>query len=204
MLPFSIPPEVLAALQTIVLALSVYFALFSLALAIWTFRDSRRRTRNWLVHIFGVALVLAFNLPGLLLYMLVRPGETLAQQYDRSLEEAVILQDLEKQLACPRCKRAVQPDFLVCPHCTTQLRRACHRSSQASSLASRSPRTAPVARTSRGCARKAPSTKSRSSARTFATRCPGSIRSSEAPITKRGGGPEPLSLKPFPNPTSAT
>ncbi len=127
MLPFSIPPEVLATLQTIVLALTVYFALFSLALAIWTFRDSRRRTSNWLVHISGVALVLVFNLPGLLLYMLVRPGETLAQQYDRSLEEAVILQDLEKQLACPRCKRGVQPDFLVCPHCTTQLRRACHK-----------------------------------------------------------------------------
>ena len=125
MFPFALSPEFVAALQFVLFILLIYFTIFSLALVIWTFRDSRRRSRSWLVHCLGALLVLTFNLPGLLLYLLIRPSDTLAQQYDRSLEEAIFLQDLDKQLACPRCKRSVQPDFLVCPHCTAQLRKAC-------------------------------------------------------------------------------
>lgn len=125
MFPFSLSPEFISGLQTVLFILAVYLAVFSLCLAIWTFQDSRGRSRNWLVHVFAVVLVLVFGLPGIVLYMLIRPKETLAQQYERSLEEAAFLVDLEKQLACPRCKKSVQQDFIICPHCTEPLKKAC-------------------------------------------------------------------------------
>lgn len=125
MFPITLSPEFISALQFVLFFLALYLAVFSLSLAIWAFQDSRRRSRNWLVHFLAAALVLTFNLPGLIIYLLIRPGETLAQQYERSLEEAALMQDLEKQLACPRCKKAVQQDFIICPHCTEPLRRAC-------------------------------------------------------------------------------
>ena len=121
----TLTPEFISTLQTVLFVLAVYLAVFTLCLGIWTFQDSRRRSRNWLVHLLAVALVLAFGLPGVVLYLLIRPKETLAQQYDRSLEEAAFLVDLDKQLACPRCKKSVQQDFVICPHCTEALRKAC-------------------------------------------------------------------------------
>lgn len=127
---FSISPEILQAIQIILTLLVLYYVIFTIGLAIWAYQDIRRRTRHWPVHLLATVLVLVFNLPGLLLYMLVRPPETLSQQYEQALEEAVILQDLGKQLACPRCKRGVQEDFLICPYCRTQLKRPCGQCGQ--------------------------------------------------------------------------
>src|SRR5438105_2700694 len=111
--PITFSPEFLAAVQFIIMAIILYMAVFSLSLSVWAFQDSRRRSRNLLGHFLSGLLVLTFNIPGLLLYLLLRPGETLQQQYERSLEEAAILQDLEKQLACPGCKRSIQPEFII-------------------------------------------------------------------------------------------
>jgi len=75
-------------------------------------------------------LVLLFSLPGLLVYMILRPKETLADQYERALEEEALLQDIEDRLVCPGCQRKVEPDFMVCPSCQTMLKtrcRACDR-----------------------------------------------------------------------------
>ncbi len=104
-------------------------AAFALALwlstAIWVFRDIRARTRD----IFAVllALLLVFFLPfaGVLLYLLLRPRETLAEQYERSLEEEALLQDIEERAVCPACHEPTEEDFLLCPHCSTRLKNRC-------------------------------------------------------------------------------
>lgn len=95
-----------------------------------------------------MVLVVLFNLPGLLLYMLLRPQETLAERYERSLEEEAILHELDqRKLACPNCKRATQEDFLICPHCRIPLKRACPGCGRALNMAWRACPycTAPVA-----------------------------------------------------------
>ncbi|MEX2236973.1 MAG: zinc ribbon domain-containing protein [Dehalococcoidia bacterium] len=110
----------------LIVAIAVgYGLLLWLAMVIWTFRDIRDRTRDPFAQLFSVLVVLAFNLPGLLLYLIVRPKETLAEAYERSLEEEALLQELEDQRACPSCKRRVQEDFIMCPYCQFQLKDAC-------------------------------------------------------------------------------
>lgn len=94
-------------------------------LAIWTFRDIESRSRNVLTQVFSTLLVVLFWVPGWLLYRLLRPGETLDEAYQRSLEEEYLLQDLQELPLCPTCNHFVEDDWQLCPHCNTQLREDC-------------------------------------------------------------------------------
>ncbi len=121
--------ELPANIKTIigfVLALfGAYAVLFLVSLVVWTIRDIRVRTRDVLVQILATLLVLAFNVPGLMLYFILRPQETLAEAYERALGQEALLQDVEERYICPSCKRKAEADFLVCPYCHTQLRKRC-------------------------------------------------------------------------------
>jgi len=94
-------------------------------MVIWTFRDIRSRTRDILAQILATLMVLLFNIPGLFLYFILRPKETLAEAYERALEEEALLQGIEEREVCPGCRRKVEPDFVVCPYCHTRLKKAC-------------------------------------------------------------------------------
>jgi hypothetical protein len=102
-----------------------YLVVLWVAGLVWTYRDIRDRTRDPFYQAAAVFLVLAFNLPGFWLYRILRPKMTLADAYERTLEEEALLQDLEEQKGCPTCHRRVQDDFVVCPACTTQLKEPC-------------------------------------------------------------------------------
>ena len=100
------------------------FALY-MGLIVWTFRDIRARSRDVLAQIMATLLVALFTLPGLLVYWLLRPHTTLAEEYERELAEEALLQDLQEQRVCPECHRRVESDFIVCPNCHHQLRLRC-------------------------------------------------------------------------------
>jgi hypothetical protein len=119
-------PKGLVVIVQIVLAITgAYVAAFWFAIVVWTYRDIRKRTRDALVQGLATALVLVFTVPGLLLYMILRPQETLAEAYSRSLEEESLLQDIEDRQSCPSCRRRVHGDYLLCPNCRTQLKQVC-------------------------------------------------------------------------------
>lgn len=96
---------------------------------IWAFRDIRARTRDIFAQILATLLVLIFfplfPVPGLILYLILRPRETLAEVYERTLEEEALLQGIEERLACPTCNRRIAEDFVVCPSCHTRLKKGC-------------------------------------------------------------------------------
>ena len=129
-----ISEDILQAAQMVATIVGAYFLAVWLSLAVWAFMDIRSRTEDIFVRAFAVLLVLALNVPGLLLYFLLRPQETLEEQYRRSLEEEALLQDLEKLSACPACKRAVKDDYLVCPNCQRRLKQPCRNCRQPLSL----------------------------------------------------------------------
>lgn len=124
----------LLAIQLIIALIAAYLAALWLSLIVWTYRDIRARSKDLLVHIFSALLAMVFSLPGLLMYLALRPRETIAERYDRALEEEALLQDLEWRVSCPACKRAAQMDFLICPHCQTVLRQPCRRCGKALEL----------------------------------------------------------------------
>jgi double zinc ribbon protein len=95
------------------------------AMVAWTFRDIEARSRSVFTQVFSTLLVVLFFIPGLLLYLILRPKETLDQAFQRALEEEYLLQDLDDLPLCRGCQRAVDPEFVVCPHCQTRLRGPC-------------------------------------------------------------------------------
>lgn len=103
-----------------------FLAALWVSLVIWTYRDVRARARDPLVRILAVLLVGLLNLPGVLVYLILRPRNTLEEEYQRTLEEEALLQALEDLSLCPGCERRVREDWQVCPHCQTRLKKNCH------------------------------------------------------------------------------
>lgn len=124
-----------ATVRYVVAVVAIYLAAIWLTLVFWTYRDIRHRTRDPIVQMMAVLLVLFFFLPGHWIYLIVRPRYTLTELYERSLEEEALLQELEDQKGCPTCKRRVQDDFLMCPSCRTQLKEPCRSCSKPLSYA---------------------------------------------------------------------
>jgi RNA polymerase subunit RPABC4/transcription elongation factor Spt4 len=125
--------NILNTIQPFVIMLAALFAAFLTAVWIssvmWTFRDIRARSRDVFAHILATLMPLLFfplfPLPGLVLYLILRPRETLAEIYERSLEEEALLQGIEERLACPGCNRRIEEDFMICPTCHTRLKKGC-------------------------------------------------------------------------------
>lgn len=94
-------------------------------IAIWTFRDIRARSRDILAQILATLLVLAVPIVGLIVYLMLRPRETLDEAYEHSLEQEALLQAIEEPEECPACGRRTKSDYLYCPDCHTRLKTAC-------------------------------------------------------------------------------
>jgi RNA polymerase subunit RPABC4/transcription elongation factor Spt4 len=92
---------------------------------IWTFHDIRARSRDVLAQILATLMVALLPMAGLLVYLMVRPKDTLAEMYERSLEQEALLQAIEEPESCPGCGQRVKGDFLFCPACHTRLKKAC-------------------------------------------------------------------------------
>jgi RNA polymerase subunit RPABC4/transcription elongation factor Spt4 len=123
--PTELLNQIAVALEVAVACLTALLVAFWIGLVIWTFRDIRARTRDVFAWLLATLLVLVTGPIGLLLYLLLRPRETLAQSYDRQLEEEALLRDITDRRACPSCQAVTEQDWLICPHCGAQLRRSC-------------------------------------------------------------------------------
>jgi RNA polymerase subunit RPABC4/transcription elongation factor Spt4 len=113
------------AIQVFAALGGAYLVALWFVLVVWTFRDIETRSKNVLTQVFSTLLVVLFYVPGVLLYLILRPKETLDAAFQRSLEEEYLLQDLEELPVCKNCQHYVEDDFMICPHCQTHLRDAC-------------------------------------------------------------------------------
>lgn len=104
---------------------AIVLAVAWLAMVIWAFRDMRARSRDFGAQVLVAVLVVLLNLPGLIIYIFLRPRETLAEAYERSLEEEALLQEIEEKPTCPGCGQRVQHDWQACPYCHTRLKKPC-------------------------------------------------------------------------------
>jgi hypothetical protein len=110
-------------------AIAVYVVFLWIACAYWAYKDLQARTANPIAPYLAAVVIILFTpilFPfGILLYRLVRPGETLAESNERAIAEEAMLREIEAQPHCANCDRRVEADWLVCPTCRNQLRRVC-------------------------------------------------------------------------------
>jgi hypothetical protein len=110
-------------------AVALYVVLLWLACAYWAYRDLQSRTANPIAPYLAAVVIVLFTpilFPlGILLYRLVRPGETVAEANERAIAEEAMLREIEAQPHCANCDRRVEAQWLICPTCRNQLRRMC-------------------------------------------------------------------------------
>jgi RNA polymerase subunit RPABC4/transcription elongation factor Spt4 len=119
-----------SALSNFFLILTAWAAAFLaalwLSLVFWAYRDIKSRARDPLARILAVLVVAVLFLPGIVIYLILRPRLTLEEEYQQTLEEEALLQSIEESPICPGCGRRVKDNWLVCPNCHTKLRKTCH------------------------------------------------------------------------------
>lgn len=102
---------------------SLFFIVVYFAIIFWTWRDAARRgAMGW----FWGLTVAIFPFVGWIVYLIVRPPDTLDDAHERELE----IRSREAQLTreydtCPSCYKPVEKDFLLCPYCMKKLRKPC-------------------------------------------------------------------------------
>lgn len=118
--------DVLISYLTIVAAIfGALLAALWLSLIIWAFRDMRARSRDPFAQIMAALVVAALPIVGIIIYFILRPPETLAEAYERALEEEALLQEIEERPSCPGCSRTIDKNWILCAHCHTRLKKAC-------------------------------------------------------------------------------
>ncbi len=112
-----------------------FLAALWLGLIIWTYRDIRARARDPLGRILAVLVVAVLFLPGIVIYLILRPQRTLEDEYQHTLEEEALLQSIEETPVCPGCGRRTRDQWMVCPNCHTKLKKPCHQCGKLMDLA---------------------------------------------------------------------
>ncbi|NOH13830.1 MAG: zinc ribbon domain-containing protein [Chloroflexi bacterium] len=125
-------------LSNVLLLLTAWGGAFVLALWLslifWTYRDIRLRAKDNFMRILAVLVVAILFLPGVVIYLILRPPQTIEEEYQSTLEEEALLQTVEHSHHCPGCGIRVQDDWMVCPNCHTRLKKTCHHCSKAMEL----------------------------------------------------------------------
>jgi len=124
-------PSSLSNFMLIITAWSgAFLAALWLSLIVWTYRDIRARARDPLGRILAVLVVAVLFLPGIVIYLILRPHRTLEDEFQHTLEEEALLQSIEDVPVCPGCGRHTHEDWKICPNCHTRLKKTCHQCSK--------------------------------------------------------------------------
>ncbi|MBN2257282.1 MAG: zinc ribbon domain-containing protein [Anaerolineaceae bacterium] len=95
------------------------------SLIIWVYRDIRKRSDDLLVRILAVTVSILLFIPGIFIYLIIRPSMTIEEKYQAALEEEALLATLEETELCPGCERRINSSWMICPACHTVLRKKC-------------------------------------------------------------------------------
>jgi hypothetical protein len=120
----------LSSISNLLLVLSAWGTAFLvslwLSLIFWTYRDIQKRSTDRILRLLSVMSVAALFLPGVIIYIILRPQFTLEEEYQQTLEEESLLHAIESSHRCPGCSRQTKEDWVVCPSCHTFLKKSCN------------------------------------------------------------------------------
>ena len=102
----------------------ILVVVFYFAIVLWTYKDARRRIEDPILVATSVATAM-LPIVGVLIYMMLRPPEYIADARERELEIRAMERELGRQERCPYCKSHIESSYLSCPVCMTKLRQSC-------------------------------------------------------------------------------
>jgi hypothetical protein len=90
----------------------------------WVIADARVRLARPRSVLLATAVVGLLPVAGLAVWLVVRPGETIAQRWAHDLR-MLLFEHAAADASCLVCRTRLDPDFQVCPGCGIDLQRPC-------------------------------------------------------------------------------
>jgi len=106
------------------LVIASLFAFIWILCIIWTVRDVFRRSDSFLFQVFTIVLVIVFSILGLLVYVCIRPVQTIDERFESHWEKELFLRG-KMQNFCAGCNGIIDSEFNICPWCQDELKKAC-------------------------------------------------------------------------------
>jgi len=103
------------------------FIIFWVAIVWWVWFDASARTTKVWAKIASILLVIFFNIFGLIIYLVVRPDQTIEGTYWEDLERRYMKYETAELGDCPQCGSQLFPGFIFCSNCGYQLKKKCSK-----------------------------------------------------------------------------
>ena len=103
----------------------VALVVFWLVIIGWVWVDSSERTSKKGLKIGYILLVIFFNIFGLIIYLNIRPSETIEEIYWEDLERRYLKYETSELGDCPRCGSQLYPGYVFCTDCGYRLKVKC-------------------------------------------------------------------------------
>jgi len=107
------------------MVLAIILIMFWLIMIGWVWIDSGERTSKGLARFGYLLLILFLNIPGLIIYLIVRPSETIEEIYWADLERRYLKYETAELGDCPKCGYQLLPGFVFCTNCGHRIKRKC-------------------------------------------------------------------------------
>lgn len=101
------------------------FVIFWIVVLDWVWLDASERTTNKRARIIYLLLVLFFNVIGWIIYLIIRPSQTIEQIYWSDLERRYLKYETAELGDCPKCGTQLYPGYIYCPKCGLELKTKC-------------------------------------------------------------------------------
>lgn len=103
----------------------VALIVFWLVIIGWVWVDSSERTSKKGLKIGYILLVIFFNIFGLIIYLIIRPSETIEEIYWEDLERRYLKYETSELGDCPKCGSQLYPGYVFCTNCGYRLKVKC-------------------------------------------------------------------------------
>ena len=101
------------------------FIIFWIVVLDWVWMDSGERTTNRKARIIYVLLVLFLNVIGWIIYLIIRPSQTIEQIYWADLERRYLKYETAELDDCVKCGTQLYPGYTYCPKCGLEIKMKC-------------------------------------------------------------------------------
>lgn len=107
--------------------LGFVLVLFWLVIIGWVWIDSGERTSKTSLRVIYVILTSVLNIPGLIIYLIVRPSETIEEIYWADLERRYLKYETSDLGDCNKCGHQLFPGFVFCSNCGLEIKKRCSK-----------------------------------------------------------------------------